>query len=579
MLHPHHCYFRCFVSTFSLLAATAFAGSLSAQTVPATVDPGRVSKPSEMPLTPLEKPSSAVETPSQNIVAAPAGADKILLTLKAIVLEGNNRFSESDLRPIYEADLGKEIPLSEIYRIAGEITNYYRSHGYVLTVTSIPPQELDENATVRLQIVEGFINNVKVQGQVPAALMKKIQNYADQLTLERPASIKMIERQLLLINDLPGISAKSTLTPANGATGGVDMVLDVSHQMYNARAGFDTYGNSYLGPERAQATGQINHVPIIVDSILISGLTSSNTNELKNAGVLLTNNIGSQGLKATASASRTATNPHLPGALGRALETRGRADQLSASLEYPLVRSRQWNWYVQSTFDMTDSRTDFAPGFEAIETRDHVRALRLSTQMNGEDPWAGYNTASLEFSRGIDVFGASEAGELSLSRALGEPVFTKFVGSLSRIQAIVNRVSLLVAAEGQWTSDPLLSPEEFGVGGYRFGRGFDSSEITGDRGAAGKIELAYGAAWSTPYLSDISYFTFYDVGRTWDIDPSVGVDSRRSLSSAGGGVRFNALERLQGEMYLAKPITNIISSRAADKQEDWRALINLSVEY
>ncbi len=62
----------------------------------------------------------------------------------------------------------------------------------------------------------------------------------------------------------------------------------------------------------------------------------------------------------------------------------------------------------------------------------------------------------------------------------------------------------------------LLSPEQFGVGGSEFGRGYDPSEITGDKGFAVKTELQYNRIHTfKDYAVPTQYYAFWDFGKVW----------------------------------------------------------------
>ena len=75
------------------------------------------------------------------------------------------------------------------------------------------------------------------------------------------------------------------------------------------------------------------------------------------------------------------------------------------------------------------------------------------------------------------------------SRSSGGCRFTKLFGSVGRLQRLGEGVSLLVEANGQYAFSQLLAAEEFGIGGARFGCGYDPSELTGDHGLVGRAEL------------------------------------------------------------------------------------------
>ena len=79
---------------------------------------------------------------------------------------------------------------------------------------------------------------------------------------------------------------------------------------------------------------------------------------------------------------------------------------------------------------------------------------------------------------------ASSQAMPNLSRIDGRAVFTKVTLDVSRYQGISNEWGVYVAAMGQYAANPLLSAEEFRVGGARFGRAYNPSEISGDDGAA-----------------------------------------------------------------------------------------------
>jgi hemolysin activation/secretion protein len=158
------------------------------------------------------------------------------------------------------------------------------------------------------------------------------------------------------------------------------------------------------------------------------------------------------------------------------------------------------------------------------------------------------------------VLGASERGDDQLSRPRGHADFTKGTLDASRLQVIDGPWSVLVSANGQKSASTLLSGEEFSVGGARFGRGYDPSEITGSNGAAGALELRYDGR--IPDLGvDLAYqlYGFGDFGVVWAGDPDGGV-MRDSLASAGLGVRFTVASRYLAEIEAAKPLTRGVAT-------------------
>ena len=108
---------------------------------------------------------------------------------------------------------------------------------------------------------------------------------------------------------------------------------------------------------------------------------------------------------------------------------------------------------------------------------------------------AGLSACNTAEGFGRDLSGASDDNEQRLTRLEGDPTFTKLNADIQRLQRVTSHVNLLLNVSGQWANGPLLSSEEFGIGGMFVGRGYDPSEITGDEGVSGKAELQ----WNEPY--------------------------------------------------------------------------------
>jgi hemolysin activation/secretion protein len=110
--------------------------------------------------------------------------------------------------------------------------------------------------------------------------------------------------------------------------------------------------------------------------------------------------------------------------------------------------------------------------------------------------------------------------------------------------------------QGQLGSQPLVSAEQFAVGGAETLRGYYEAEASGDRGLQGSAE------WRSPsllgggegaWLQDLSLLGFFDIARIWVLEPSVGQAGRVSLYGGGFGLRVRAQPGLNAEADLAWP--------------------------
>jgi hemolysin activation/secretion protein len=133
-----------------------------------------------------------------------------------------------------------------------------------------------------------------------------------------------------------------------------------------------------------------------------------------------------------------------------------------------------------------------------------------------------------------------------------------------RLQRITSDINLLLGVRGQWSKDALLSSEEFGVGGINYGRAFDASEIVGDDGIAGKIELQWKQPVEWNLVQDYQVFGFYDAGTVWNDDATSTDLDRETITSAGFGVRTEFMEETSVDLTVAFPLNRDVATQEDD---------------
>ena len=563
------------LSHLALFAALVISNTAAAQSiVPPTADPGRVRNDIQgsVPSIPAPDPQALASPPE---VKAPPGAEEVRFVLNKIVISGASSLSQAEIAAVYKPLIGKEISLPQLYDIANNITRLYNDKGYILTRAVIPQQEI-RNGAVRIEVIEGYVSSFDIQGEIGPRT--QIESYAKELIESGPLTAKTLERYLLLMNDLPGAMVRSVLSPSKKADGSAHISLIAEQDRFQGFAGIDNFGNSFLGPERLTLGGQFNGLFRSSDQVNGLVLWAPDHDELKYYSLGFHHNIGNQGTKIGVSVSQGITNPSLPLSLGGFLEPDGEALFLGFDVDHPFIRSRNLNLYGGLNFEISRNKTDYIPGFSAIETKDSQRVLRAQARISYLDSLQGYNSGNVVLSKGFEILGSSEKGDANLSRPEGDPSFTKINLGASRLQHITGPFNVLVAATGQYSPHNLLSSEEFGFGGTEFGRGYDSSQITGEYGMAGKIEISYNDTMQEKYPNDYQLYTFYDAGKVWNTDAAVGQGGNESAASVGVGTRIGFTSSLRGDAFIAKPLTEDITSRG-DNSRDLRFKFSLNATF
>ncbi len=549
------------LSAVAVLASTAGAAPPTSLQGPADIN--RVRPEDRLPTYIPKEETPLIEQAPSAPTAPPIQAGQSTFTLKTIQLEGATAFAPEALAAIYTPYVGQKITLEIAQHLAERITEYYRAAGYFLSLGSVMEAN-QHSGLVRIKITEGYVGVVELSAA--GAEHRVVQQYINRLKEQKPISSAALESFLLRLNDLPGLAFRSVLAPAKlDDEAAVKLVLIPTQKEGRGSISFDNYGSRFLGPNEAAASYSASLFPLAQTSVSL--LTSLPMDELSSANLdqsLVVAPDVTVGLSASYTKAR-------PGFTLEVFDIESDSVSLGMFLKYQAIRQRDHNLSFKLALDGRHSTTDLlATPF----LRDDIRVARLSTAFDATDSWHGISTANLTLSQGLNMLGASGAGERNLSRAEARPDFNKAELSLARLQALSTNWSVLVSASGQAASGPLYSSEEFGYGGQAFGRAYDASEITGDHGINGSVELRYSGYSSAAPIGAEPY-VFYDSGIVWNDD--VAQRPKEMASSAGAGVRFTTASNLAGTVSLAWPLTReIVSPVYGEGAKGPRILLQLS---
>ncbi|MGB4107567.1 MAG: ShlB/FhaC/HecB family hemolysin secretion/activation protein [Alphaproteobacteria bacterium] len=554
-----------FIATIYIVApvSPAFAQVGEATT---TADPGRVQ---QQMLDEQEIPDVMPSMEVENLLRQkiPANAESVRFTLRSVDVQGATAYSEQQLQSLYADRIGSEISLADVYTIAAQMTNKFRNTGYILTQVIVPPQTID-GGNVKLQVVEGYVDQVVVEGAGTDRENQFVREYAKNIRTGGALNVRELERYLLLINDLPGVEARSILSPSRTKGGAADLRIIVSRDPFDALLSLDNYGSRFLGPLQASAAASLNSMLGLNEKItgqVVVAPQLGNGYELAYFMGAYEQPVGDEGTMVEFLASFTDTDP---GWTLREFNVSGQSQYLRLKVEHPFLRARSQNLWGRLVFDLRNqqSRNDI----EIPSRRDHIRALRVGGRYEVLDTLlgVGINSVDLEISQGLGILGASNRQDPRLTRLLGDPTFTKLNADLQRLQRVTSKVNVLMNVSGQWAANPLLSSEEFGIGGLHIGRGYDPSEIVGDDGVAGKVELQWNEPTEIQHIDDYQLYSFYDAGVVWNKDATTSAGKRDSITSVGLGVRAQVFnESTDVGAAVAFPLTRDVGTEDSRRTE------------
>lgn len=446
-------------------------------------------------------------------------------TLGAVHVERATAFSQAELGHDFEPYLATEVDQSKLNEIAARITDRYRKEGYLLSYAIVPPQSV-QAGIVRIAVLEGQITTLQVEGA--GSGRAAIEAIAAPLLRDAPLRAATLERAIGLIRDMPGytvVDVRLARSDRNAAWHSLKIIVarnPVRALAYSDNRGIDTAARMRFYSSVSLSSVATAGDEIRFDLFTIPGKHLRYVYGLVAAGMP----IGRHGLRLAVGASA--------GDLHQRTSNRidGATRNLSAQLSYPVLRSRALTMVGKVSVNDWRGVGDLD---QAGNQRDRLRVARIGFDLSNESKTRLNGEFAL--SRGLGFDAMTKVGDPLASRPDASGRFTKAAFTVQVARPISEKTTLQIAVAGQYSDRPLLSVEEFALGGSRFGRAFDFNELTGDRGIAAGIEGAYRLGNLKHGPQRIELFGYVDGGKVFQAGSPPGRQSR-SLMSIGVGNRF-----------------------------------------
>lgn len=490
----------------------------------------------------IEKQLDAVELIPQSETLAikkvvpkeeiPQGASKIKLRVQKVIFTHGHIYNESKLQTLAAPYIGCDISLSDLYKLAEDVTRLYREDGYLLSRAVIPPQSIDKNGVIQIQIVEGFVDTISYEGEKDE-ISDYARSFADRIKDSRPLNAQDLERYLLLMRDLPGLQVEAILKPSATQPQASDLVIVVKRKKMAAAIGINNEGSKYIGPYMANAIVDFNSFFGQENQLTLQTAITQKARQLKHGHAVYTQFIGSEGTKLTFGGSWTKTKPE---DVLKILGITGETKSLALGVQHPFIRSRSQSFYGGLHFTMRNVQSGLLDN--TTLSKDKLRSVSADLIWDMADRFRGVNLFHFQVNKGLRGFGETRNIYESKSRTTGRSDFTKVNLEVSRLQGVWGNFSLYGIVEGQYAFNPLLSSERFIYGGSSYFRAYTDGPISGDTGVKEKIELRYGDAFLSNFLQSYQAFGFYGYGTAWNQKGTIDERKRTSAPEVGGGVRF-----------------------------------------
>jgi hemolysin activation/secretion protein len=495
----------------------------------------------------------------QNSLAA-----AVRVKVKEIRFTGNKIYSTGALRQVIRKLEGREVTMDDLEDARQAITLHYVKAGFVNSGALLEDQDVSQGI-ITITVVEGQLSNIVVEGNRWHRgwwLRNEVRRYAARLLNEA-----RLREGLQVMRQLPGIQQINAELLPGGKPGEAILHLKVKER-HPFRLSLE-YSNSRppsVGSQVVMLQAADLNLTGHNDPLVLSwGILRESDSGLEYSG--FENVSGSYGFPISPwgtilelRASRTDSS--VIEEAFRVLDITSETTEYGATVRQPLYTSLQWDVSVSAGFERKMNDTfllsrpfSLSPG--AIDGSTEIDVLRVGFEVAHRSTTQVFAFRST-FSWGLDVFDATINDGTISSSVVGEGRlpdgrFFTWVGQGQYVRRLNDSGWLAVARiSAQLSNSPLLSLEQFPIGGVNSVRGYRENTLVRDNAVVGTLELRV-PVWAVgkedlrrPVLTVVPFF---DLGSGWRHGRDQGGSEQDTLASVGVGVLFEPIRAVQAQLY------------------------------
>lgn len=493
----------------------------------------------------------------------------------AVQIEGNSLLSPAQLQMLL-APLAPPLSLEKIRARAEAVQAAYREAGYGTVLVLVPQQTVSEGA-VRLQVVEGKLDQVYVQGN-QRFTRDNILHSLPGLQRGQTPNLIAVDTNTQQANENPAKSTRVVFQPSDVA-GRIDaLVVTRERAPQQFTVGLDNTGTENTGHYRASLAYLHANLFGGDQQLGLRGEVSPDLDARSKAvslSYLHPFYAQHAALEFTASYSDV-DSKSIATPAGDALFS-GRGDALGLRYRWYLPKHSAWRQKLYIGLDQRHYRNDCtvgllgAAGCGSADASIVVRPLTLAY-----DAQLGTQfSANLQLVYNLITGGGDGApADFNAIRAGAPAHYSLLRGTLAWQQPLGARDVFNWRTQFQYSRNALVPGEQFGAGGLASVRGYEERELVADTGLLSTVEALhallrrengdaalYGAVFADGSLLRNQRFT-----------PCRAQDSQCLIGSVGLGLRAQYRQRLQLRLDGAQALADAQRT----ERGDWRVHFSLA---
>ncbi|MEO0768282.1 MAG: ShlB/FhaC/HecB family hemolysin secretion/activation protein [Cyanobacteria bacterium J06649_4] len=522
----------------------------------------------ELPVDELPVVEPVISESSASVLLEPA-VDETLYSqdssgsvlVQKIEVIGSTVFSPEVFVEITQPQEGSLLTTEDLLEIADAITQIYLNEGYIST-RAIPGEvaSIGQSGIATINIIEGGVDEIVIEAEESARLNESYIRSRVALGVGVPLNVQKLEDQLKLIRTDPLIRNIEAQIRPSGETGLSTLVVRVTEDdAFESVVSIDNYSPPSVGSERLGVALQHRNLTGAGDSLSASYFrTTTGGSQLLDVAYQIPLNPMEGSLQFRVAPSWTRVTSSELSSAG----IEGENQLYSVNYRQPLIRTLReelalsvgFDYQNGQTFLFSNRPTPFTIGPDA-EGVSRTSVVRLGQEYINRDEKGAWALRS-QFNIGLGLFDAT-----TNEGSIPDSQFFSWQGQVQRAQQLNDDNLLIAQGRLQLASGPLLTSQQFAIGGKQSLRGYRQNVRTGDNGFVFSVEDRIALARNDSGIPVVQVVPFVDMGMTWNAENNPNPQSaQRFLSSVGVGLLlddFVGIEGLDMQIHYGYPLVGI----------------------
>jgi hemolysin activation/secretion protein len=461
-------------------------------------------------------------------------------------VQGNTVLAPDRLESVLALFTGKARDFGTVQEARETLEKTYRSLGFAMVVVILPEQEID-NGIVRMNVIENRIGKITLEGNRYFD-EKNILNTLPALRQGETPNMNSLSRSLKLANDNPTKKTKLQLNNSKKAEE-IDAAITVKDEKsWRVGISADNSGDRQTGQSRMGILLQHANVANRDHVLTLQYITSpENLRNVSIYSVCYHVPLYSWGSSIDLVGAHSNVNSGSVNVSSYNMDISGKGTILGLRYNQNLTRIGDYEHKVTLGLDYRAYEYDveFLGSQLGNNVTVHPVSLTYAGTLTREKLSAGFYLTGIQNLAGT-LDGRDEAANFNNARA-GAPRdynMLRYGANLSYL--LDGDWQARAVFNGQYTKDPLVSGEQFGLGGASSVRGFQEREFANDHGYSGSLEMyspdllnLFGVSAAHSRL-----LIFYDRGHMRRNNPLPGETVSTAMASVGPGLRITDGKRV-----------------------------------